>query len=188
MSSSFKLRAKFNVLFIERVVYFSNYTYPLYYTSDLRQIRYTTHPTYQHVVLQLQYGLVAAAPAPQLDRYFSVHLTTNIEYQETSRMSTNLVYGRNGGLSGEKYRFHEGGGAEHPLAPQTDLWRMASKLTPNQIRLRASCYACQLVTSSPLRGEEGQPHQSLVRTTSRNPRPFNIIFFKCPILENKYIF
>jgi len=22
----------------------------------------------------------------------------------------------------------------------------------------------------------------------RNPRPFNIIFFKCPILENKYIF
>ena len=36
------------------------------------------------------------------------------------------------------------------------------------------------------RGEEGQPHQSLVRTTfssfsrppPRNPRPFNIIFFK----------
>ena len=22
----------------------------------------------------------------------------------------------------------------------------------------------------------------------QNPRPFNIIFFKCPILENKYIF
>ena len=26
------------------------------------QIRYTTHPTYWHVVLQLLYGLVAAAP------------------------------------------------------------------------------------------------------------------------------
>ena len=29
-----------------RVVYFSTYTYPPYSTSDLHQIRYTTHPTY----------------------------------------------------------------------------------------------------------------------------------------------
>ena len=36
-----------------RVVYFSTYANPLYFTSDLRQIRYTTHPTYKHVVLQL---------------------------------------------------------------------------------------------------------------------------------------
>ena len=38
--------------------------YFIYSISDLRQIRYTTHPTYQHVVLQLRYGLVAAAPGP----------------------------------------------------------------------------------------------------------------------------
>ena len=46
------------------VVYFSTYTYPPYSTSDLRQIRYTTHLTYQHVVLQLLYALVAAVPSP----------------------------------------------------------------------------------------------------------------------------
>ena len=46
------------------VVYFSTYTYQPYSISDLRQIHYTTHPTYQHVVLQLLYGLVAAAPGP----------------------------------------------------------------------------------------------------------------------------
>ena len=44
------------------VVYFSTYANPLYSTSDLRQIRYTTHPTYKHVVLQLLYGLVALGP------------------------------------------------------------------------------------------------------------------------------
>ena len=31
---------------IMMVVYFSTYTYPPYSTCDLRQIRYTTHPTY----------------------------------------------------------------------------------------------------------------------------------------------
>jgi len=31
---------------IDVVVYFSTYTYPPYSTSDPRQIRYTTHPTY----------------------------------------------------------------------------------------------------------------------------------------------
>ena len=47
------------------MVYFSTYTNPLYFTSDLRQIRYSTHPTYyKHVVLQLPNGLVAAAPGP----------------------------------------------------------------------------------------------------------------------------
>ena len=45
-------------------VYFFTYANPLYFISDLRQIRYTTHPTYQHVVLQVLYGLVAAAPGP----------------------------------------------------------------------------------------------------------------------------
>ena len=29
-----------------KVVYFSIYANPLYFTSDLHQIRYTTHPTY----------------------------------------------------------------------------------------------------------------------------------------------
>ena len=42
---------------LNRMVYFSTFAKPLYSTSDLRQIRYTTHPTYQ----QLLYGLVAAA-------------------------------------------------------------------------------------------------------------------------------
>ena len=45
----------------EEVVYFSTYAYPPYSISDLRQIRYTSHLIYQHVVLQLRYGLVAAA-------------------------------------------------------------------------------------------------------------------------------
>ena len=45
-------------------MHFSTYTYPPYSTSDLRQIRYTIHPTYSHVELQLLYGLVAAAPGP----------------------------------------------------------------------------------------------------------------------------
>jgi len=31
---------------VSMVVYSSTYAYPLYSTSDLRQIRYTTHPTY----------------------------------------------------------------------------------------------------------------------------------------------
>ena len=47
-----------------RVVCFSTYANPLYFTSDLRQIRYATHPTYKHVVLQLLNGLVAAALGP----------------------------------------------------------------------------------------------------------------------------
>ena len=47
-----------------RVVYFSTYANPLYFTSDLRQIRYTTHPTYKHVVLQLLNGLVPPALDP----------------------------------------------------------------------------------------------------------------------------
>ena len=46
------------------------------------------------------------------------------------------------------------------------------------------------------RGEEGQPHQSLVRTTfssflvrtTSKSSSFQYYFFKCPILENKYIF
>jgi len=38
------------------------YENPLYSTSDLRQIRYTALPTYELVILQLIYGLVAAAP------------------------------------------------------------------------------------------------------------------------------
>ena len=46
------------------VVYISTYVNPLYSTYDLRQIRYTTHPTYSHVVLQLLYRLVVAAPGP----------------------------------------------------------------------------------------------------------------------------
>ena len=37
------------------VVYFSTYENLQYSTSELRQIRYTTHPTYWHVVLQLLY-------------------------------------------------------------------------------------------------------------------------------------
>ena len=46
------------------MVYFSTRENLLYSTSDLRQIRYNTHPTYQNVVLQLLYGLVAAARGP----------------------------------------------------------------------------------------------------------------------------
>ena len=38
---------------------------PLYSTSALRQIRYTSHlPSYKHVVLQLLDGLVATSPGP----------------------------------------------------------------------------------------------------------------------------
>ena len=43
-------------------VYFNGVSFDLRTTSDLRQIRYATHPTYQHVVLRLLFGLVAAAP------------------------------------------------------------------------------------------------------------------------------
>ena len=46
------------------MVYLSTYGNPLYCTSDLRQICYATHPTYQHVFLQLLYGLIFAAPGP----------------------------------------------------------------------------------------------------------------------------
>ena len=35
-----------NICGKKSVVYFSTYANPLYSTSDLRQIRYTTHPTY----------------------------------------------------------------------------------------------------------------------------------------------
>ena len=46
------------------MVYFSTYANPLYFTSDLRQIHYTTNPTYLHVVLQQLNGLVATVPGP----------------------------------------------------------------------------------------------------------------------------
>ena len=48
--------------YIITMVYISTYGNPLYSTSDLRQIRYTTHPTSLHMLLQLLDGLVAAAP------------------------------------------------------------------------------------------------------------------------------
>ena len=51
-------------LSVNALVYFSTYANLLYSASDLRQIRYSAHPTYQHVVLQLLYRLVAAAAVP----------------------------------------------------------------------------------------------------------------------------
>ena len=64
-----------------------------------------------------------------------------------------------------------------------------SQMNPNKFLFKTALSA--------QRGEEGQPHQSLVRTTfSSFSRPnhveilvLSILFFlKCPILENKYIF
>ena len=49
---------------VSSVVYFSTYANPLYSTSDLRQTRYTTHPTYYQVVILKLYVLVVAAPGP----------------------------------------------------------------------------------------------------------------------------
>ena len=45
------------------MVYLSTNANPLYSTSDLRQIRYTTHPTYD-VVLQRLDGLVGTESGP----------------------------------------------------------------------------------------------------------------------------
>ena len=86
-----------NQIHVDGMVYLSTYANPLYPTSGLRQILYTIHTTYQHVVLQLYIDLGPQGPTtpqPVIAAALDPEIVLNFNLTLNKYKSKQLAYVR----------------------------------------------------------------------------------------------